>query len=42
MDVIASDKMRRELCVAPYEYRHKILTLSKDNLAFIAKYEDGP
>jgi len=41
IDAIASDKMRQEFCVALYEYRHKILTLSKDDLAFIAKYEDG-
>ena len=40
-DVIASDKMRREFCVALYEYRHKILAPSKDDIAFIARYEDG-
>jgi len=41
MEVIASDRTRLEFCVALFEYRQKILALSKGDLDFIARYEDG-
>ena len=41
MCIIADDSQRRDLCVALYEYTHRVTSMSDADVEFVGQYDSG-